>query len=76
VLLTAELTPVTGNPQVGPRYGGQCLPSALGWNAMTDDQSAFHGASKTPAVGTPIVDEANTDDPIVDRSIGGGSGDE
>jgi RNA polymerase sigma-70 factor (ECF subfamily) len=83
VLLTAELTPVTGNIQVGPCFGGQRPLSALGWNAMTADQSALQSASNTPtagkptpSVGTPIADGANTDDPIVDRSIGGGSGDD
>src|SRR5450631_1339675 len=76
MLLTAELTRVTGNAQVGLRYGGQSPPSALGWNAMTADQSAFHSAPNTPIAGKQLADGSASDDPIVDRSIGGGSGDD
>jgi RNA polymerase sigma-70 factor (ECF subfamily) len=76
-LLTAELTPVTWNKQVGPRSGTQSRPPALGWMVMTADQSAFHSASKTPAAGDPIARGAASDGLVAEGVIvGGSSGDE
>jgi len=67
-LLTAELSPVTGNAQVPRRCGSQCLPSALGWNVMTVDQRALQSATNTPTVGEPRVDEPHDDELTVDVS--------
>jgi RNA polymerase sigma-70 factor (ECF subfamily) len=71
VLLTAELTPAAGGAQVRGNYGSQGSLSALGWTAMTADQSAFQGAPKTstaaertvpqPSAGEPHVDEHHVD---------------
>ena len=66
-MLTAELTPATWGPQVGSRYGSHSPPPALGWKAMTADQSASQSAATTPSA----------DEPIVSRAMEGGlSGDE
>ena len=70
-MLTAELTPAAGGAQVRGNNGSQGSLSALGWTAMTADQSAFQGASKTstaaertvpqPRAGEPHVDEHHVD---------------
>ena len=70
-MLTAELTPAAGGAQVRGNYGSQGSLSALGWTAMTADQSAFQGAPKTstaaertvpqPSAGEPHVDEHHVD---------------
>jgi len=67
VLLTAELSPVTGNAQVRSRCGSQRLPSALGWRVMTVDQRALQSATNTPTVGEPLVDEPRDDEPRDDE---------
>jgi len=73
VLLTAELTPVLGSMQFGPRYGSQRPPSALGWEVMTADQRAVQSASKTTndaelTTQEPLVDGSSFDEPDLDMS--------
>ena len=66
-MLTAELTPTPGGAQVRGNYGSQGLLSALGWNAMTADQSAFQGASKTSTAAERMVREPSAGEPPVDE---------
>jgi RNA polymerase sigma-70 factor, ECF subfamily len=78
-LLTAELTPVTGSTQVRRQFGSQGPLSALGWNAMTADQSAFPAPSHTSTADQrgvressarePQVDERNLDDASLDEPV-------
>jgi len=66
VLLTAELTPVTGSTQIGRRFGGEHQSSALGWMAMTADQRVPRGASNVPAPDKLTADKLTADEPVVD----------
>jgi len=67
VLLTAELSPVTGSAQVRRCYGSQRLPSALGWKVMIVDQRALQSATNTPTVGEPRDDETRVGEPRDDE---------
>ena len=76
-MLTAELTPVTGSTQVRRQYVSQGPGPALGWNAMTADQSAFprpsHASTadqrsvREPSVRQPQPVGHNVDDPSLDE---------
>jgi len=68
-LLTAQLTPVTGSIQVSPHYGSQGARSALGWNAMTADQSAFAAPSSTSTAAQRGVRQPSAGEPPVDEPV-------
>ena len=76
-MLTAQLTPVSGATEVSGRYGSQGALSALGWNAMTADKSAFPAPSSPStaqqrgvrrlSAGEPQVDEPTQGHPSLDE---------
>jgi RNA polymerase sigma-70 factor (ECF subfamily) len=74
VLLTAELTPMTGSTQFGQPYASQGALSALGWNAMTADQSAFRSAAQTSLPAERGVDQQSVTPPDLGQHHVGDSG--
>ena len=68
MLLTAELTPITGSTQLSLGYGSQGPPTALGWMAMTADQRAFPSASNTSPADEPSAHEPSPEEPTLDMS--------
>jgi RNA polymerase sigma-70 factor, ECF subfamily len=71
VLLTAETFPLNGGPLLRRGFESERQTSALGWWAMTADQSAGRSAPSSsdtddPITDGPINDDPTNDDPIID----------